>query len=78
MNLSSDQGFTALGVLIPAIAIIQDMAESTMKNILLGILLVVTGVIGWRTTGSGISPEQGKQILDTHEDIQELLKKGRE
>ena len=71
MNLNTNQGFNALAVLIPAIAIIQDMPEGNGKTILLGILLLATALTGILTRGD-------KQPLDQSEDIHDVLKKGRE
>lgn len=70
MKLDTTTGFNALAVLIPAIAIIQDMGEGTAKTVLLGLTLGVTAVACFIT--------RGYKPLDESEDINTVLKKGRE
>lgn len=69
MKLNTNSGFNALAILIPAIAIIQDMPESTGKHILLGLVLLATSITGLLTKGDKI---------DDSSDIHDVLKKGRE
>jgi len=71
MKLDTNAGFNALAVLIPAIAIIQDMQEGTSKTVLLALVLVATAVTGFITKGD-------KTPVDESTDINEVLKKGRE
>jgi hypothetical protein len=71
MKLDTNAGFNALAVLIPAIAIIQDMQEGTSKTILLGLVLLATAVTGFITKGD-------KTPIDKSEDIKDVLAKGRE
>jgi hypothetical protein len=71
MKLNTNAGFNALAVLIPAIAIIQDMHEGMGKTVLLGLVLIATSITGFITKGDSIP-------LDESEDIDTVLKKGRE
>ena len=70
-SLNTDQGFNAYAVLVPAIGIISSMPEGTWKWILLTIVSLVTGLVGFKTTGDKV------ETLDASEDLEEVLEDGR-
>jgi hypothetical protein len=54
------------------------MDTGTERTILLALGMVVMAIVAWRTTGSGLSPKEAQEVLDTTADIQDVLKEGRE
>jgi hypothetical protein len=77
MKLSTNAGFNAYAVLVPAMAVIESMPPGRAKEVLLGLVVVCLAFVGYITHGSGITPEQGKEIIDAHEEIQKVLEEGR-
>lgn len=71
-SLNTDQGFNAYAVLVPAIGIISSMPDGTWKWILLTIVSLVTGIVGLQTKGDKV------ETVDASEDLQDVLKEGRE
>ena len=77
MNLSTETGTNWQGIFQLAMGAIIAMPEGTSKTILLVICLVCMATTSFATKGSGISPEQGQEILDTAEDLKDALGEGR-
>jgi hypothetical protein len=77
MNLSTETGTNWQGIFQLAMGAIIAMPEGTSKTILLVICLVCMATTSFATKGSGISPEQGQEILDTAEDLKDVLGEGR-
>jgi len=61
-----------------AMSAITAMDTGTDRTILLALGMVVMAIVAWRTTGSGLSPKEAQEVLDTTADIQDVLKEGRE
>jgi len=53
------------------------MESGTERTVLLSIGMIVMAIVAWRTTGSGMSPQQTDELLDTTQDIQDVLEQGR-
>ena len=76
MTTNTGQNWAAVVWLV--MSAITAMDTGTEKTILLAVGMVIMAVIAWRTTGSGLSPQQSEEILDTAADIQDVLEKGRQ
>lgn len=76
--LSTDQGTSWLGFLMLVYGGISQMPEGNLKAGLHLVILVVAAIICYSIKGSGLSHEDGKKLMDSHDDLQEVLKKGRE
>jgi len=70
-NLNTNQGFNAYAILVPAIGIVSSMPDGTWKWVLLTIISLVTGIVGFKTTGDKV------ETIDPSEDLQDVLKDGR-
>lgn len=77
MKLSTEIGTNWQGIFQLAMGAIITMPEGTSKTILLVICLVCMATTSFATKGSGISPDQGQEILDTAEDLKDVLGEGR-
>ena len=77
MKLSTEIGTNWQGIFQLAMGAIIAMPEGTSKTILLVICLVCMATTSFATKGSGISPDQGQEILDTAEDLKDVLGEGR-
>lgn len=77
-SLSTDQGFNALAVLIPAMGIVETMPDGNWKNSILVLIVIAIMVTGVATKGSGLSAKQGSDLINTTEDIKNVLKNGRD
>lgn len=75
MNTNVGQNWQAVMWLV--MSAITAMDTGTEKTVLLAVGMVIMAVIAWRTTGSGLSPKEGNEVLDTVEDIQSVLKRSR-
>jgi hypothetical protein len=76
-GLSTNAGQNAKGFFEMALGAIVMMEGSHEKSILMGICLICMALVSFRTKGSGITPEQGQEILSTAEEIKEVLGEGR-
>ena len=76
MTTNTGQNWAAVVWLV--MSAVTAMDTGTEKTILLAVGMVIMAVIAWRTTGSGLSPKEGNEVLDTVEDIQSVLKRSRE
>lgn len=71
-GLSTDAGFNAYAVLVPAMGVISSMPDGISRTILLGIVCLATAAVGWMTKGDKAEP------IDTDSPIDDFLKRGRE
>ncbi|MEY2680674.1 MAG: hypothetical protein RL661_905 [Pseudomonadota bacterium] len=76
MSTNTGQNWTAVVWLV--MSAITAMDTGTEKTVLLAVGMVIMALIAWRTTGSGLSPKESQEILDTSESIQDVLKRGRD
>lgn len=76
MNTNTGQNWAAVVWLV--MSAVTAMETGTEKTVLLAVGMVIMALIAWRTTGSGLSPKESQEILDTAEDIQSVLKRGRD
>lgn len=75
-TMSTDQGFNALAVLIPAIEIIRTMDGGWERTLLLALSIISVSVVGYMTKGD--KPSQSDEHIDEHADVSEILKRGRD
>ena len=75
MTTNVGQNWTAVVWLV--MSAITAMDTGTEKTVLLAVGMVIMALIAWRTTGSGLTPSQTDEILDTTADIQDVLEQGR-
>ena len=75
MNTNTGMNWQAIVWL--AMSAITAMDTGTERTVLLAIGMVVMAIVAWRTTGSGLTPRQTDEILDTTADIQDVLEQGR-
>lgn len=76
MSTNTGQNWAAVVWLV--MSAVTAMDTGTEKTVLLAIGMVIMALIAWRTTGSGLSPKESQEILDTSESIQDVLKRGRD
>ena len=76
-GLSTDTGSNYSAILYMAMGSIVAMEDGSWKSILLAVCLLCLALVSWITKGSGLTKEQGDQLLDTAEDIQDVLRRGR-
>jgi len=76
--LSTDTGLNWLGFLILVYQGVSAMPEGQAKNLLTGGILLVAALVSFATKGSGLSKEQGIEVLENSKKIEEVLKAGRE
>jgi len=77
-SLNTDQGFNAFAVLIPAMGIVETMPDGNWKNATLVLIIIAIMVTGIATKGSGLNVRQGRDLINTDEDIKSILKSGRD
>jgi hypothetical protein len=76
--MTTSTGMNWQAVVWLAMSAITAMDTGTERTILLALGMVVMAIVAWRTTGSGLTRKESEEILDTAEDIQSVLKRGRE
>lgn len=76
--MGTNTGMNWQAVIWLAMSAITAMDTGTERTVLLALGMVVMAIVAWRTTGSGLSPKEGNEVLDTVEDIQSVLKRSRE
>jgi hypothetical protein len=76
--LTTDTGLNWLGFLVLVYQGVAAMPEGQAKSILTGAVLTVAAVVAFATKGSGLSKEQGIEVLENSKKIEEVLKAGRE
>jgi len=76
--VSTNTGLNWQAVMWIAMSAVTTMDSGIEQKILLGIAMVVMAIVAWRTTGSGLSPKESQEILDTTESVQNVLNRGRE
>ena len=75
MNTATSTNWQAVIWLV--MSAITSMDTGLERTVLLSIGMIAMAVVAWKTTGSGLSPQQSEEILDTAADIQDVLEKGR-
>jgi hypothetical protein len=76
--MTTNTGMNWQAVMWLAMSAINAMETGTERHVLLGVAMVVMAIVAWRTTGSGLTRKESEEILDTAEDIQSVLKRGRD
>jgi hypothetical protein len=76
--MTTNTGMNWQAVMWLAMSAITAMETGTERHVLLGVAMVVMAIVAWRTTGSGLTPKESEEILDTTADIQDVLKQGRD
>jgi len=76
--VSTNAGQNWAAVVWLVMSAITAMDTGMERNILLGMGMVIMAVIAWRTTGSGLTPKESQEILDTTESVQDALNRGRD
>jgi hypothetical protein len=76
--MTTSTGMNWQAVIWLAMSAITAMDTGTERTILLALGMVVMAIVAWRTTGSGLTPKESEEILDTTADIQDVLKQGRD
>jgi hypothetical protein len=77
-GLSTKAGTDWQGIFQLAMGAIITMPEGTAKTALLVICLVCMATTSFATKGSGISPEQGKEVIDATRELKSVLGEGRD
>lgn len=75
--MNTNTGMNYQAVLWLAMSAVTAMDSGTERTILLALAMVVMAIVAWRTTGSGLSTQQTDELLDTTQDIQDVLDQGR-
>lgn len=78
ISLTTDAGTNGKSALWLAMWAIYSMPEGTPKHVLLGFWFVSMIAINYFMRGSGLSKQDSKDLIETTEVIQDVLKKGRE
>lgn len=76
--MTTNAGMNWQAVMWLCMSAVTAMESGTERTVLLSIGMVVMAIVAWRTTGSGLSPSQSEEILDATEDLESVLRKGRE
>ena len=76
--MTTDKGMNYQSILWLVMSAITAMDSGTERTVLLSIGMVVMAIVAWRTTGSGLSPQQSEEILDTTESIEKVIQRGRD
>ena len=76
--MNTNVGMNWQAVVWLAMSAITAMDTGTERTVLLALGMVVMAVVAWRTTGSGLSPQQSEEILDTTESIEKVIQRGRD
>lgn len=76
--MTTNAGMNWQAVMWLCMSAVTAMESGTERTVLLSIGMVVMAVVAWRTTGSGLSPQQSEEILDTTESIEKVIKRGRD
>lgn len=77
MKLSTNAGTNWQAVFYLAMGPIIAMPQSLAQTILLIVCFVCMAVVSFNTKGSGITPEEGKELLDTSKELKDILGEGR-
>ena len=77
-GLTTDSGSNYQAVIYMAMGSIVAMEDGSWKSILIAICLICLALVSWMTKGSGLTKEEGKKLLDTAEDITDVLRRGRD
>lgn len=77
MKLSTAAGTNWQAIFYLALGPIVAMPNGWHQTVLLITAFVCMAIVCFSTKGSGISPEQGKEILDTAKELKDVLGEGR-
>lgn len=75
--MTTNAGMNWQAVMWLCMSAVTAMESGTERTVLLSIGMVVMAIVAWRTTGSGLSPKQTDELLDTTQDLQDVLEQGR-
>ena len=75
--MSTNAGMNWQAVMWLCMSAVTAMESGTERTVLLSIGMIVMAIVAWRTTGSGLTPTQTDELLDTTQDIQDVLEQGR-
>lgn len=76
MSTNTGQNWAAVVWLV--MSAITSMDTGLERSVLLSVGMIVMAIVAWRTTGSGLSPQESREILDTAKDIKDVLSEGRQ
>jgi len=76
--MTTNAGMNWQAVMWLCMSAVTAMESGAERTVLLSIGMVVMAIVAWRTTGSGLTSKESEEILDTAEDIQSVLKRGRD
>lgn len=75
-GLSTNQGTNALIPLLIAFEVGKSFDADTQKWFYPVCLIAMCAVL-WMIKGSGMTPSQGEEVIDTQEDIKDVIARGR-
>lgn len=75
--MTTNAGMNWIALLVLVYEGVSTIPDGTIKHVLIGMTLTAISVVAYATKGSGLTPRQTDEILDTTADIQEVLKQGR-
>ena len=75
--MTTNTGMNWQAIVWLAMSAITAMDTGTERTVLLAIGMIVMAIVAWRTTGSGLTPSQTDELLDTTQDLQDVLEQGR-
>lgn len=75
--MNTNTGMNWVGIFFLAMSAINTMPEGAAKTVLLSICMIASSIVAFATKGSGLSTQDGVEILDAKEDVKEVLKRGR-
>lgn len=78
MKLSTNAGSNWQGIFYLAMGTIVAMPEGNSKIAMLILCLVCMAVVSFATKGSGISPEEGKEVIEATKELKTVLGEGRD
>lgn len=75
--MNTNTGMNWCGIFFLAMSGINTMPEGSSKTVLLSICMIATSIVAFATKGSGLSAQDGVEILDAKDEVEEVLKRGR-
>jgi len=76
--VTTDKGMNWVGIFFLAMSGINTMPEGQAKTVLLSICMIASAVVAFATKGSGLNKSEGDELINTTEDLKDVLSKGRE
>lgn len=77
MKLSTEAGTNWQGIFYLAMGAIVAMPNGLHQTLLFITAFVCMAVVCFATKGSGITPDEGREILDTAQELKDVLGEGR-